>query len=97
MFALAALVAVMAFDVGSPAMPPPALQAADDCTCIDCDDDGPDSALTALDLDDDFTPVAPFCVPSPSAAGRVHRRHQAAVPRSRTGNDLFRPPRALLG
>jgi hypothetical protein len=96
MLALAALVAVMAVDVGWPGTPPPALEPADDCACIDCDDDGPDSALAALDLDDDFAPVLPFRVPSPSAAGRLQPGDQAAVPRSRAADNLFRPPRSPL-
>jgi hypothetical protein len=92
-FALAAILAVTAFDLGWPPAPTAPLEPAEECTCIDCDDDGPDSALVTLDLDDDLAPVTLLPVPAPTALGRLGRRAPSAAPPSRPGDNPFRPPR----
>jgi hypothetical protein len=91
---LAALVAVAAVDLAAPVEPPGQLEPSDDCTCIDCDDDGTDGLLVNLDIDENFTPIPPFRVPGPVAAGRLRAGGRSYLPRSRDGDALFRPPPA---
>src|SRR6266508_3607893 len=51
--ALAAFMAFAGIDLAWPVTPAAPLEHVDDCSCIDCDDDGPDAVLLNLDVEED--------------------------------------------
>ncbi len=90
--ALAAFMAFAGIDLAWPVTPAAPLEHVDDCSCIDCDDDGPDAVLLNLDVEEDGAAAEPFRVPDPDTAARRLRLAASELPRAPGGDELFRPP-----
>jgi hypothetical protein len=90
--ALAAFMAFAGIDLAWPITPASPIEDVDDSSCIDSDDDGPDSVVVTIDVEEDGAAAEPFRIPDPGTPARRLRLASSELPRAPGGDEPFRPP-----